>query len=465
MVRISLRSAVPRRSLPTILAVVLVAVAMGAVLDGSPLGPGTARADHIQFDPEPGVPYGVHLSFTQDPQTTMTVTWFTAGPDDPGTVVEWGPSPDGLTETVQGGAKELLLSDDLVHHATITGLQPGQEFCYRAGGPGGANVSGGFSQVWCSHTAPPAGDPFRVVSYGDQGLSDNALAVRDGILALDPPADLVLIAGDLSYAEGDPERWDRWFDNNEPLLATTPMMAAVGNHEAISPFGTRPYQERHAFPAPEIYYSFDYANVHIVSFQADTVPSHTEGVYAPMVRFVEQDLREAHARKQAGEIDHIAFLQHHPIYSNTARFDRRLDPDLAAVQEQWFHRYGVKLLVTGHNHNYERTFPMAYGVPTTTQGSEYVDPAGWIEVVSGGGGAGLYDFVHPDDFLPYSADHARRHHFTVYDIEGETISVTSISADLLAGQVIDTFTLTDTTGPSAREPVARTDAAAAKLPR
>jgi Icc-related predicted phosphoesterase len=389
-------------------------------------------------------PRGVHLSFTEDTSTTMTVTWFTDGGEDPGTVAQWAPTCDDLADpdtrsSTTGSAEPLTLAPDTtVHEATMTGFEPGESFAYRVG-----SAAGGFSSCWETSTIPEEG-PVDVALYGDQGLTPNAEDVRDQVLEEDP--DLVLIAGDLSYAEGDPEVWDEWFEVHEELHTETPIMTAPGNHETYADTdpATLPYEERLAQPGEEIYYSFDVANMHFLVLHSDLGDAREQGVYLDMLEFAERDLEQAHAAKEAGETDHIFLLQHHPFYSNTQSVTRWVEPEHTVVQEQWLHRYDVAMLLTGHNHNYERTYPVAYQAPTDTSEGPYEDPIGWIQVISGGAGRGLYDIKHPDDQLPYSATVEFAHHHTNLRVDGGEVEVEAVQAQFPAGQVLDAFTYRDT---------------------
>ena len=45
--------------------------------------------------------------------------------------------------------------------------------------------------------------------------------------------DLLIFAGDLSYANGDNTTWDNWFNQIQPLAANKPWMYAIGNHENL----------------------------------------------------------------------------------------------------------------------------------------------------------------------------------------------------------------------------------------
>jgi hypothetical protein len=66
--------------------------------------------------------------------------------------------------------------------------------------------------------------------------------------------DLILHVGDLSYADGDQVRWDKWGRMFEYMSATTPWMLLPGNHEnegvGNSPFVA--YQARFRMPGESI---------------------------------------------------------------------------------------------------------------------------------------------------------------------------------------------------------------------
>ena len=46
-----------------------------------------------------------------------------------------------------------------------------------------------------------------------------------------PPISQLLIAGDLSYADSDPDRWTTFLELIEPLVRTLPLHVVAGNHE------------------------------------------------------------------------------------------------------------------------------------------------------------------------------------------------------------------------------------------
>ncbi|PSG97824.1 hypothetical protein BRD56_03550 [Thermoplasmatales archaeon SW_10_69_26] len=327
------RSLLATSNLLTAVAAVLV-VGGGALIAGMAEDDTGSEAEVQSVDP---MPRGVHLSWVDDPQTTMTATWFTDG-TDPGTVVQWAATCGDLSDeatrsSTNGTASTLTRKPDVhVHEATMTGFSPGESFAYRVG-----SFEGGFSPCYETSTAPDEG-PVDIALYGDQGLGESAEAVHDRVKANDP--DMVLIAGDLAYGENDPQVWDDWFAMNEDIFAETPVMSSPGNHETYADASppTASYEERLAQPGEELYYSFDFVNAHFLVLMSETPDATGRGYFQDMVEFAEQDLSEAYEAKKAGEIDHIFVIQHHPLYSNTQRAGRWVDAEMASWEEQLFHR-------------------------------------------------------------------------------------------------------------------------------
>merc|ERR1740130_754796 len=103
-------------------------------------------------------------------------------------------------------------------------------------------------------TPPMYGQPTSIAFIGDLGQTKNstrtmarildaATATSTSIVMNDNDNDNnndrnddrvvtnLLIAGDLSYADGDPTRWDSWLELAEPLLRSVPFASVPGNHE------------------------------------------------------------------------------------------------------------------------------------------------------------------------------------------------------------------------------------------
>ncbi len=90
-------------------------------------------------------------------------------------------------------------------------------------------------------------------------------------------------------------------------------------------------------------------------------------------------------------------------------------------------RYGVHLVLAGHEHAYERTVPLSAH-------EQQPEGSGTVYVTTGGGGAGLHNVgIQPETAISQSV-----HHYLRIDVEGSSMTVRAIG---LQGQEIDRFTL------------------------
>ncbi len=115
-------------------------------------------------------------------------------------------------------------------------------------------------------------------------------------------------------------------------------------------------------------------------------------------------------------------ILHAPIYTSFedhTPFTSAMD--VAALADE----HHVSLVFNGHNHCYERTYPIRAGSQ---------DPTGTTYITTSGGGVGTYD-ASGDWF---TAAHSGEHHYTRIDINENSITGQAIADD---GSIIDSFTL------------------------
>jgi len=415
-----------------IFATVLALGSLAATLAG---GGASAAADPT--------PRGVHLSLGSDPGTSMNVVWHTAGTNDPGTVVQYGPtqalgaSATGVSKPTPGLPPS---RQSTLHEVALTRLAPASTTYYRVGD--GTT----WSPILAFRTPSSMTEQFSFAAFADHGRTSQSQATTAAVAQAAP--DLAIIAGDVSYANSDLEEWDDWAEQVEPLAASIPLMAAPGNHDTDPGQTPTPmaFIERFAFPDEELFFSFDYGRVHFLMLHSTIGSSTTREYVARQFLFAEQDLLDAAARKEQGSLDFIIVVQHHPLYGNqqaglsSQLQERNYNPPLIAWEERLFATHDVDVLIVGHNHHYERSFPMRLGQPTTTGTSTYVEPDGFIQVITGGGGAGLYDFKPESDFGAWSAVHHRRHHYVRFDVSAGLLRATTIATDG-TGEILDEWTL------------------------
>lgn len=394
------------------------------------LGAGTASAAPLSapaFHPSPdasGAPpvQGLHLTFGRDPGSQMVVSWITDGPVKRPRVLYgtlehgFGSGVDALTRTYTDGKSGRTV---YVHHAALNRLEPGTDYVYLASHDGAAPDSGTF------RTAPRGRQPFTFTSFGDQsapqvtwgadgkvGLDANSTpAAKDIVAGVEQVAPLFhLLNGDLCYANLDVDRvrtWNNFFTNNSRSARFRPWMPAAGNHEiesANGPIGLGAYQAYFDLPSTEtdpelagLWYAFTAGSVRVIVLQNDDMCLQDGGdVYingysgGRQLAFLERELRAA---RSSGDIDWVVVAMHQVMVSSSDA--NGADLGLRQLYGPLFDRYGVDLVVCGHEHNYERSLAVrgvVSGSETLTpnpvsQATDSIDTSlGTVHMVLGGGG-------------------------------------------------------------------------------
>lgn len=312
----------------------------------------------------------------ESPSDSLIVSWYeqVPTPSDPEVTVT-GPEGDEqryAAEQVPGPAA------GVVYEAAVTGLSPDTAYAYQ--------VADGFEGTF---TTPPSnltdGEQLRIVALGDMGITERSQNTVDTIRELGP--DVVLHMGDLSYGEGDQTVWNQWFEMTEPVAAEVPWLPAIGNHETLPPVTEVVYfEQRFALPNNERWYSFDWAGVHIVAldtYSQSGYPYTGDQLweYDEQLAWLEQDLAE-----HADATWTLVFLHEAPYSSNRHGPSERVQAAFDGV----FEEHGVDLVLAGHDHGYERTFPLLGGAPQSHDPDNYTEGEGVIHVVSGAAGQSLY---------------------------------------------------------------------------
>lgn len=156
-----------------------------------------------------------------------------------------------------------------------------------------------------------------------------------------------LALGDLVYATGSPAQYARCYDQHwgEFKDRTFP---TPGNHDYGSPFanGYFSYWRDHQYAAYKEYYSFKLSNWLLLSINSELSLEPNSTQY----RWIRREI----ARTDAHCI--LAFY-HRPSYSSR----KREGSDRMSAVFDLLHASGVSLVLTGHNHFYERLKPLGAG--------------------------------------------------------------------------------------------------------
>ena len=409
---------------------------------GAEAAPSHAAASHTapsqievgavaRHDPATPPVAGLHLQFGADAASQVVVSWHTLQPvRHPRVVV--GHLDGRLEQVVE--AQEVHYTDAkakqvvYAYHAKINGLQPDQAYLYAA------LHDGAEPEFGTVRTAPRGRASFTFTSFGDQGtptlgrkytlpggdpahfiyVNDNlgSPSAADTTLGVERLQPLFhLFNGDLSYANLAQDRvrtwWDFW-ENNSRSARKRPWMPSPGNHEnelGNGPIGYQAYQTYFSVPEAAgqteltrgLWYAFTVGSVRVVSLANDDIVYQDSG--NSYVRGYSQGAqkawleRELAASRANPDIDWIVVCMHQVAISTAAKAN---GADLG-VREEWsplFDKYGVDLVVCGHEHHYERSHPIrgaeanATLTPTpTATATDVIDTGkGTVHMVIGGGG-------------------------------------------------------------------------------
>lgn len=311
------------------------------------------------------------------------------------------------------------------HQIELVGLTPGAEYQVRVGlgeSPADLRAPWLYGSRWGDLVfETPALDPpeLRIGVIGDSGYGQSATHDLAQLMA-GYQLDFVLHTGDLTYRvneEADPfEAYaKKYFMSLAPLLTTLPVYPVPGNHEydRETYWLDRPFYF-YAFAgvgiqgsANESWYSFSEAGIQFLMLDSQTF--HGVGGRTEQTAWLDQRLAEPGFRFS------IPVFHTPPFTSGLHREDGKV---LAAEWLPRFEAAGVPLVLSGHDHNFER---ILYN--------------GITYVVSGGGSRTLYS---ESGLIPGSQTFAKQTHFVLLEITGAQISVEAIN---LADEVLDRATI------------------------
>jgi 3',5'-cyclic AMP phosphodiesterase CpdA len=364
------------------------------------------------------------ISYGADPTTQMYVSWSagsaTAAPAPAsaptvryGTSTSYGSTASATGRTVPIPAGYTQPSgdvDDTVYYYTeLSGLAPGTTYHYAVSYDG---VNYGPDTTFT--TAKAGATNFRWVGTADEATSMVSTLPIAQLEASYQPA-FTVVAGDLSYASGGvvlpsgggtqpsytPGDWDTYFSIIGPSIAqSVPWMVGVGNHEmepltdnGYAGFVTRFPQNYDTTSGSPVVQTFTYGNVAFIQLDgndlsAEITPNngYTQGAQTTWL-----SSKLAGYRAAGSGIDFIVVAFHNCMFCTNQTHGS--DGGIRSVWEPIFDQYSVDLVLSGHVHAYERSYPLINGTPTTvvpSGGTVNAATQGTTYICAGGAGQSLY---------------------------------------------------------------------------
>jgi calcineurin-like phosphoesterase family protein len=279
---------------------------------------------------------------------------------------------------------------------------------------------------------------FDVVAAGDYGC--NAVTGETVKKMKETNPDLYLALGDLSE-DKDPGCFFDLFskaDDNGKLKITLGEHDTDSNDEKDS--SSRFSQFLNHFGLDKPYYSFDYRNVHFLAMSTGKDELVPFGEGSPQYNFTVNDLAKASNNK---EIKWIIVYGYRPFYSSPT-----VHPASGSIRDVYqplFQKYGVDLVITTHNHNYQRTYPLKLtgggdSEPRITDknNSTYVNPNGPIFITVGTAGEELHDL---EGKYPFVVTQFKSNGFLNIHFSNNGTELTATFLDNVGNRNTDNFSL------------------------
>ena len=294
---------------------------------------------------------------------------------------------------------------------------------------------------------------FNIAAVGDWGCNSDTDKTVNSIKNQKP--ELILGLGDYSYKSSA----DCWLDAIQPIYDSNNqnannMQITIGNHEDSSSEDLNSYINALSLTRQfGQVYSFNFNNVHFLSMATEISYSTSSSQYA----FIRQDLAAA---SQNQNIDWIIVYFHKPMYSSPSSCSSCSgESSLRDTYHPLFDQYGVDLVLEGHTHDYQRSFPIKFNPnsksnPSITDNNNknnYIFPSnptqthGQIHSIVGTGGVNFHSLKTP--LKPYFVyGQSKEFGFLNIDIQnnGQTLVGKFLSNERSPSTPLDQFTITKT---------------------
>jgi uncharacterized protein (TIGR03437 family) len=310
---------------------------------------------------------------------------------------EFDPSVTGLPQTYYQ------------YVATITGLKPGTVYTYQ--------VQANNQMVPSALTRPlefstPGNGAFNFISFADSGEGNSEqLALR--LQMIEETVSFAVANGDLAYDLATYASIEaNYYSVYQEIMAQVPFFASLGNHEYLTN-NASPMLASRVTPVAGVpladrgrYYSFDWGNAHFVALDSNAPLDAAIAGTGSMLAWLDNDLQNTN------KFWKIVFF-HHPGYATGKHQNETPAAEVRQGIVPILEKYGVQLVLNGHEHTYQRTYELL--------GGQVVAPnsGGIVYITSGGGGADTY-YTAPNALI---AESIGMNNYVHAEVRGEEVIV------------------------------------------
>jgi acid phosphatase type 7 len=360
-------------------------------------------------------------------------------------------------------------NEEIYHEVKLTGLKPATKYFYSVESSQGAE-----DQYFITPPETGISTPVRIWFISDFGQTDSEDNARrkqtveewKSFNNGDYHASLLISTGDQSEDDAIYQIQHNYFSQLEPVLVTTPLYTAIGNHDDHDTVLN--YLKTFTLPSKgeaggissgtEKYYSFNYSNIHVVMLCTEVNDKEMKAETEWLKKDLELNKQEWLI---AGMHQPLHSAGYHPTDGNEGAQQRRKEW-LTLLED-----HGVDLILQGHNHVYERSFLVDNIIGKSTDvkdanilnsglgrndvGGAYKKPAGnkphkgtvFITCTGGGVANAIKHYPVPYSFIPVKFPGSDYEGSVVIDVNKNQMDVKFICNELneKGSHVWDYFTI------------------------
>jgi hypothetical protein len=316
----------------------------------------------------------VRWGSTTDPLTGLTITWSNTGAADS---IKWGYTTSFEKGAMLGTKRAGYTSGTSFFKYTFATVTASSTIYYKLY-DSGTHTWGAQSTF---KTAPPLNtNVFTFCALGDCRDYPATLTTVSNLASARNPT-FCLFNGDLTLSGNSSSQYNTFFTAASNFLANNLAYHAEGNHDASSPSMFSNLWDLPMTNGTNLYYSTRYGNAIFITINTNTPTD------AAQLTWLQNTLSAA-----ASDPTIIwKIVSCHHAFFTTGSHAGDMNSYRTTIWKA-FDDYGVDLVITGHDHNFQRTKPVNLNVSSTVPVAKYGSATGQgrCQVVTGGAGAGLY---------------------------------------------------------------------------
>ncbi|MFX1393126.1 MAG: purple acid phosphatase family protein [Promethearchaeota archaeon] len=321
---------------------------------------------------------GIRLTFIHNFNESVVISWFTElNVTDP--LVNYSTKAD-LSNSIVIKANSTEISSTFIHIAELVDLLPNTTYFYQI-----SSDKYHKREILTFTTMANNPNHIRFLVYGDSRTNRTArMNLAEKIMEnFKDNFQFTIHDGDIVNDGREQSLWNNYFIDTESLNSYKQGIYVEGNHEWGQVIDIKMYDNlpmRNNYSLSNRYYSFSYMGIGFIILNSNDYTAgdyvQTEWLNQTLIQFSQEN------------VFNLAFLHHPLLHVRSNPYHR----------DNWnplFEKYNVSIIFCGHNHNYERSYPITNSTFNSIEydNSElynYTNLYDPIYIVTGGAGAPLY---------------------------------------------------------------------------